>query len=400
MDLRSGMPYWLIKNGLPFNYPKLEKNLKTDVLILGGGISGALCGYYFTKAGIDCAIVDARSIGLGSSCASTGLLQYEIDIPLHQLIKLRSEKDAVKSYKLCEEAILKLQGVSDDIKLTDFQPKNSFFFASYKKHKTLIEEEFVTRKKYGFKVRLFDEQEIKDNFSFASVAGILSETAAQTDTYMLVHLLQQWSIQKGVPIYDRTNVVKFDHQPQSVKVTTENGYTIQSKKIVYATGYESTNYIDKKLFKLSSTYVIASEQFSGKDFWAFDNCLLWETASPYLYLRTTSDNRIVVGGKDEDFFNPKKRDALLKRKVRLLEQGFKAKFPTIDFKTEFSWAGTFSSTPDGLPYIGHYPKLANSFFSLGFGGNGITFNVIAAEIIRDLILKKTNPDMNLFRFDR
>ncbi|MND85941.1 Glycine oxidase [compost metagenome] len=72
----------------------------------------------------------------------------------------------------------------------------------------------------------------------------------------------------------------------------------------------------------------------------------------------------------------------------------------IDFKTEFSWTGTFSSTPDGLPFIGPYKKLANSYFALGFGGNGITFNVIAAEIIRDLILKRSNQDAHLFRFDR
>lgn len=400
MNLSSGMPYWLIKNGLPFNYPKLEKDLKTDVLILGAGISGALCGYYFTKAGIDCAIVDARSVGLGSSCASTGLLQYEIDTPLYQLTKLRGEKDAVKSYKLCEESVLKLQATANEIKLTDIQPKNSFFFASYKKHKELIEQEFVARKKHGFKVRLLDDVEIKKQFPFASEAGILSETAAQTDTYMLVHLLHQWSADKGVPIYDRTNVIRFDHQPRSVQLTTENGFKISTKKIVYATGYESTNYIDKNLFKLTSTYVIASEQFSKTDFWAFNNCLLWETANPYLYLRITNDNRIVVGGKDEDFFNPKKRDALLTRKIKALEQSFKGKFPDIDFKTEFSWTGTFSSTPDGLPYIGSYAKLPNSYFALGFGGNGITFNVIAAEIIRDLILKKSNPDSQLFKFDR
>ncbi|MNS37141.1 Gamma-glutamylputrescine oxidoreductase [compost metagenome] len=400
MDLRSGIPYWLIKNGLPFNFPKLEKDLRTDILILGGGISGALCGYYFTKAGIDCAIIDARSIGLGSSCASTGLLQYEIDTPLYKLIKIRGEREAVKSYKLCEESIYKLQDIANEIKLSDFQHKKSFFFASYKKHKTLIDNEYIVRKKHGFNVEKLDKQRIQKEFTFTSEGGILSQSGAQTDTYMLVHLLHQWSKKKGVPIFDRTNVVKFDHRSRGVILTTENGCTVTAKKIVYATGYESVNYIAEKLFTLTSTYVIASEQYSTDNFWSFDNCLLWETASPYLYLRSTTDHRIVIGGKDESFFNPKKRDALLKEKGKALERSFKSKFPMIDFKTEFSWTGTFSSTPDGLPFIGPYKKLANSYFALGFGGNGITFNVIAAEIIRDLILKRSNQDAHLFRFDR
>ena len=86
MKLNSGYPYSLIKNGLPHSYPKLEKNIKTDVLILGGGISGALTAHYLVQEGIDCALIDARTIGLGSTCASTSLLQYEIDTSLHQLI--------------------------------------------------------------------------------------------------------------------------------------------------------------------------------------------------------------------------------------------------------------------------------------------------------------------------
>jgi glycine/D-amino acid oxidase-like deaminating enzyme len=95
MKLSSGYPYGLIKNGLPFSYPKLEKDISTDVLILGGGISGALTAHYLIQAGVDCTLIDARSIGLGSTCASTSLLQYEIDEPLHKLIPMIGEKAAV-----------------------------------------------------------------------------------------------------------------------------------------------------------------------------------------------------------------------------------------------------------------------------------------------------------------
>ena len=109
MDLKSGMPFWLIKNGLMFNYPKLEKDLDVDVLILGCGISGALSAYYLSKSGIECAALDARSIGLGSTCASTSLLQYEIDVPLCELQHKLGYKKAVRSYELCAQSILKLQ---------------------------------------------------------------------------------------------------------------------------------------------------------------------------------------------------------------------------------------------------------------------------------------------------
>ena len=75
-------------------------------------------------------------------------------------------------------------------------------------------------------------------------------------------------------------------------------------------------------------------------------------------------------------------------------------FPSIPFKTEFRWTGIFGSTKDGLPYIGAYRNLTNSFFALGFGGNGITFSQVAGEIIASLIRGKKNKDANVFSFER
>ncbi len=62
MNLRSEHPFWLIKNGLPFDYPKLETSSKKDVVIMRGRISGALTAYYLTRRGIECMVVDASRL--------------------------------------------------------------------------------------------------------------------------------------------------------------------------------------------------------------------------------------------------------------------------------------------------------------------------------------------------
>lgn len=400
MDLSSGQPYWVVKSGLPYDYPKLEKDAKAEIVIMGGGISGALVCYYLTNAGIDCLLIDSRTIGLGSTSASTALLQYEIDVPLHKLIDLVGEKKAIRSYKLCEEAIFKLEEITNKLKFELFEYKKSLYYAAFKKDIDLVKREYETRKQNGFKVKLLDEQEIFKSFNFKAPVAILSETAAQTNPYLLTHTLLQNSISNGSRVYDRTNVININHQKAGVKLITEEGNTITAKKLIYATGYEAVNYIDKKIVDLHSTYAIASEHLEkDKEFW-LDNALIWNTASPYLYMRTTYDSRIIIGGRDEDFSNAAKRDKLLKIKAKLLEKDFTKIFPHIPFKTEFSWTGTFGETKDGLPFIGNYSKLPNSYFTLGFGGNGITFSLIAAEIIRDEILGKVNKDSDLFSFNR
>src|SRR5678816_944207 len=146
MKLSSGYPLSLIKHGLPFSYPKLERDIKTDVLVLGGGISGALTAHYLIGEGIDCTLIDARTIGLGSTCASTSLLQYEIDTPLHELIKIVGEKNAVRSYKLGVSAITKLSELATRAGMKDFEIKKSLYYAAHKKDIPFLKTEFETRK--------------------------------------------------------------------------------------------------------------------------------------------------------------------------------------------------------------------------------------------------------------
>src|SRR5689334_12845681 len=108
MILKSGYPFSLIKNGLVTDYPKLERDLRADTVIMGGGISGALTAWHLCEEGIGSIVIDARTIGLGSTCASTSLLQYEIDTPLFRLTEMIGEEKAARAYMLCNEAINEL----------------------------------------------------------------------------------------------------------------------------------------------------------------------------------------------------------------------------------------------------------------------------------------------------
>ncbi len=400
MKLSSGYPLSLIKNGLLFSYPKLAKNIKTDVLVLGGGISGALTAHYLVQEGVDCVLIDARTIGLGSTCASTSLLQYEIDVSLHELIKMVGTKAAVRSYKLGVSAILKLEALARKIGVHDFERKQSLYSAAYKKDVSFLREEYAARKKHGFDVRYLDEASVYKQFGFASHGAILSDVAAAIDTYLLTHSLLQFNLNKGLKVYDRTPAISIEHNQRNVQIETPDKFVIRAKKLVYATGYEVVDFISKPIVKLASTYAIASESFNATQKFGKKDAVIWNTAKPYLYMRTTNDNRIIIGGRDEEFFSHLRRDRLIPQKTRQLKTDFEKMFPAIPFKTEFSWAGTFGSTKDGLPYIGAYKKFPNSLFALGFGGNGITFSQVAGEIIASIIKGKKNRDVELFSFER
>lgn len=75
-------------------------------------------------------------------------------------------------------------------------------------------------------------------------------------------------------------------------------------------------------------------------------------------------------------------------------------FLDLPFKVDYSWGGTFIETDDGLPYIGSIKQLSHTYFALGYGGNGITFSQLAADILADLLLGRKNKDAEIFSFDR
>jgi glycine/D-amino acid oxidase-like deaminating enzyme len=400
MNLSTGYPYSLINNGLVADYPALTNSIKTDVVIIGGGISGALSAYYLVNAGLRCVVIDARTIGLGSTCASTSLLQYELDKPLSVLSDQIGFQSAARAYKMCGEAIDTIQNISEKINFNLFEKTKSLYFAASKKDKKLIEAEFEFRKKAGFHVQFLSEKDVQNKFGFASPSAILSKQGATIDAYMFTHALLQSIIKKGCEVFDRTEVTKIEYKRNGVKLISGRGYDITAHKLVNASGYEINEFVDKKIVKLSSTYALASEHIiSHIPVWK-GKTLLWNTADPYLYMRLTQDNRVIIGGRDEEFYNTAKRDRLIKKKTSLLKKDFSKLFPEVELIPEFSWTRTFGTTKDALPYIGNYNKTPHTYYALGFGGNGITFSIIAAEIIRDMIVGKKNNDAILYSFER
>ncbi len=109
MDIHSNKPFWPTYNGSKTSYPSLKVNTNAEVLVIGGGITGALTAYSLIQAGRRVLLVDRRDVCNGSSAASTAMLQYEIDEPLHTLIEKRGLSCAVDSYRQCEKAIFTLR---------------------------------------------------------------------------------------------------------------------------------------------------------------------------------------------------------------------------------------------------------------------------------------------------
>lgn len=399
LDLHGGLPYWLVKNGLGTSFPQLNGALQTDVIIVGGGITGALCALHLAEAGVPCAVVDARTIGTGSTCASTALLQYEIDTPLRELRKLVGLDHALRSYKACSDSITALERISRLINDDSFRTRPSIQYASRRAHVPDLLQEAELRREHGFDVSFATTPDAACWLPFPVHAALRSTVGAEMDAWRYTACLHRWNMQHGVQVFERTPIRGFEVNERGALLTTLSGHTIKARSVIMATGYESQAHLPRPVIDLHSTYALITERSEVLVPWK-DNSLIWETARPYLYLRTTDEGRIIIGGLDEGFRAPALRDALLGRKADRLMEKLGGLFPDRRLRREFAWCGTFGSTKDGLPYIDRHQVHPRMWFALGMGGNGITFSVVAAQIIRDAFLGRRNEDADLFRFAR
>ncbi|HAO09095.1 MAG TPA: FAD-dependent oxidoreductase [Chryseobacterium sp.] len=401
MDLKSNEPFWLLKNGLISSYPSLKSNEECDVLIIGGGITGSLAAHQMMSEGYKTILIDQRELCNGSTSATTSMLQYEIDVPLFELIKKIGKKGAVASYKACSDSIDKLEKLTGEIKSdSGFKRKKSLYYASKKKDVAWLKKEFNARKDAGFKVKWLESDEVSKQFGFKNTyGGILSEQGASIDAFKFAHELFKVNVKKGLQIFDKTEMTDVEYFKGYNLITVDSGFQIRAKKIIYCIGYESKSLIKEHFVNLKSTYAIVSE-IDSKKFKNITNTLVWNTDEPYMYMRTTDDGRMLIGGGDEDFYDAEKRDSLLNKKEKKILKTLKKIKPDYHFYTDFVWAGTFGETKDGLPYIGEHQDFKNSYFILGFGGNGITFSVTGMEMVSQFMKGKKHLLSKYFKFGR
>lgn len=400
MDLRSGVSLWLASDAGAPAFDDLAGPLDCDVAVVGAGITGALVAWQLTRAGLDVVVLDRREAGLGSTAASTALIQYEIDTPLLDLRQAIGRYRADRAYLAAAGAVRRLGEIVREIgSECGYEEVPSLYLASSEPDAVAVRREGEARQELGLAVSVLSAAEIAARFPFARPAGLLSEAGAHLDPLRLAHDLLAAAARDGARVRTGPGAsVKAIDRRAGIALRAEGGVVV-ARRVVLATGYESQMYLPVPVASLRSTYAIATRP--GQQLEAWDRrCLIWETARPYLYLRTTADGRVLVGGEDEADADPSRRDALIEVKsARLANRGHEL-FPAIDFAPEFAWAGTFAETHDGLPYIGCPAATPDVWLALGYGGNGITFAVLAADIIRDAVCGDLHADADLFAFDR
>ncbi len=341
-------------------FDRLQGDKSTDVLIVGGGIAGILCAYKLKNAGIDCMLIEAKSICDGITKDTTAKVTLGHGLIYDKLIHNFGEEKARLYLEAQMHALDEYSSLCRYINC-DYEQMDSYVYSLHDRYK--IENEVKALNRLGMKAEFSKAKELP----FEVAGAVRVRNQAQFNPLNFVY-----AIAKNLPIYENTKALEF--KPN--KVVTNHG-EITYKKLIIATHFPILNkhgFYFLKLYQHRS-YVIALRGAQEINGMYVDEC------DKGLSFRTYGDLLLLGGGGHR---TGKKGGCWQE-----LEAFAKKHYKNAEILAK--WATQDCMTLDGIPYIGQYAKsLPNVYVATGFNKWGMTSSMVSADILCDLVRGKEN----------
>ncbi|MDU7964084.1 MAG: FAD-dependent oxidoreductase [Clostridium perfringens] len=354
----------------------LNKDIKTDVLVIGAGIAGILTAYMLKQKGREVVLIDAAEIASGNTKNTTAKITSQHDLIYSKLITEFGEEKARQYAKANELAIKKYKEIIEDRKIEcDFEEKPAYVYSLNEVE--ILKEEAEAAKKLGIDAEFVQEA----NLPFKINGAIKFNNQAQFNPLKFLK-----DISNELVIYENTRALEIK---ENLVVTS--GGNITAKNIVVATHYPIMNAPGYYFMKMHQerSYVLALENKSEIDGMYID-------LNKEGYSFRTYNNLLLLGGishRTGENEEGGSYDELRKVAKRLYPKA----------KEKYHWSAQDCMTIDGIPYIGRYSsETPNIYVATGFNKWGMTSSMVSAMIISDMILEKENDFSEIFsprRFD-
>ncbi len=399
-NITSGdnLSFWFASAIKPIAFEKLRSDVDTDILVVGGGISGLTSAYCLAKEGRKVVLVEDGFIGSGETGRTTAHLTCALDDRYFELEKIFDKPTAKLAAQSHTAAI---EWIANTVKQNNidchFKRVDGYLFSHPSDSNETLQKEYKATQRAGLLTEMLNNipsiaaEQVKWCIKFPN----------QGQFHILLYMkgLADAFIQLGGKIYTETKAESITKDG-----ATANGFKIKANHIVVATNTPVNDWVamHTKQWPYRS-YVIGAKIPKGKIPYA----LWWDTgdhdsnwiSKPYHYVRLEEFDEqydmLIAGG--EDHRTGQADDEQIKEEDRYtnLEEWTKKHFPAIK-KLEFKWSGQIMEPVDSLAYIGKNPGDDNIYIITGDSGNGMTHGTLGGMIIKDIIIGKENPWVKMY----
>lgn len=347
-------------------FPKLKGNIRTDVLIIGGGIAGILCGYQLKNAGVDCVIAESDKICSGVTAGTTAKITVQHGAVFDKLINEFGTEKAGLYLKANDKALLEYKELCKKTDC-DFKETDSYIYSLSDRRK--IEKEVIALNKIGGKAEFCEKTELP--FKIAGAVKVSGEAQ-----FNPLKFLQ--SLAKDLTIYENTAVKEL----KGLTAVCDGG-EIKAKKIIIATHFPIINKHGSYFLKMYQKRSYVSAFLGAK---TLEGMYRDESEDGFSF--RSAGKFLIIGGESKR--TGKKSGGW--EQIRFLAEKY---YPTATEK--YTWAAQDCITLDGVPYIGNYSaNTPDLYVATGFNKWGMTSSMVAAEILTDMIRGKKNEFAEVF----
>lgn len=370
----------------PIEYPVLADDIATDVVIIGGGLTGVLTAYLLQQAGHEVVILEADRLGGGATAYTTAFLTQGIDTRFADLIPMFGKNGARTLWEAHGAAIDTIEAIAaaEEIECR-FVRCPAYIYARTPHQFKTLEQEFRVANRLRLPVRLCPRKKL--GFAHKGVLEISRQAKFHPLKFMLP--LAERLQARGARIFEKSAAIQLTSTDGSVRVTTKKG-SVTAVQAVVAT-YQPFNHPRQVLAKkgMYKSYVLEAAIPHG----IFPEALYWDLSAPYNYFRVDDKDardRLILGGADHRSELPVPAG----KNYAALKDVLKSLMGDQLFIITKKWAGPILEPSDGIALIGEYrPRM---WIASAFSGNGMTYAAIAAQLITDGINGRTTPVTKLF----
>jgi glycine/D-amino acid oxidase-like deaminating enzyme/nitrite reductase/ring-hydroxylating ferredoxin subunit len=383
--------YWMASTP-ETQYPTLNEDIKVDVAIIGGGITGISCAYTLNKEGINTAIIEADRIVQGTTGHTTAKITSQHGL-IYSKIKNQISAEFAQQYaEANESAIRMIEKIAIDNQIEcDFSPQSAYIYTLQSKYIDKIRDEAEAASSLGIKATFLEDIPL----SFPIKAAVRFDNQAQFHPRKFLLALAKNYINSGGNIFEQSRVVDIEEIDGAYVIITSQGKKVTAEKLIIATHYPCYNKPGLYFTRIYTerSYVVAikaNENYPGGMYIAAED-------SGHSFRSQMSDHGelILVGGE--------------KHKTGQGGDTSKHYQALIDFSNEtftvedipYRWSTQDCMTLDGLPYVGYLTsKTPNMYMATGFAKWGMTNSIASSMLIRDLIISGKSPWQDVYNPSR
>jgi glycine/D-amino acid oxidase-like deaminating enzyme len=385
------------------SYPRYRGKTQSDVVIVGGGLTGCAAAYAFAAAGVKVVLLEADRIGRVATGASVGWIATEPGVPFGQVEKSVGHRGARRAFQTWRRAALDFAALLRrlDIKC-GLESHDAIVVARSPEEAARLKKEQKARDAAGLDAPLLNARAIRAGLALDGVAGLREKNGATIDPYRACVGLAAAAASRGAQIFERSAVKRVTFTRKTADVLLD-GASIRTNRVVVATSMPTALFKGLiRHFWFKTAYAVVTDPIPAKirRLLGADHAIIRDLAEPPHLIRWVGDDRLLVLGADTEAA-PRQRDKIVVQRTGQLMYELSTLYPDISgIQPAFGWAADYALTAEGLPYIGAHRNYPHHLFVYGDASHSVTAAYLASRLLLRQHLGDTDSADEAFSFNR